>query len=332
MLDLWIISDAHDDTQAVKTACDYIAANAKKNPLIINAGDFLLKPYTPKTLKALEQNDDKAFLEATEQDIAPTLESMIESMGNTGLPFLFVPGNYDPLIDMPNNMHCRKAKIHNATIAGYGGASAWPKHILPLVERGFICPYSEKQLADVLKNTTPDIMLSHTPPLGYCDDLAEELDGMNAGSQTARDYIDHSHYTKPVKLWICGHIHEAGPNGNNPNGTRGFAVSVTPDKAKTVIINPGNLGRFALLNPKTLNTAQKADGTKLDFAFGTFVRVQCDDDGTPLAMTQYAMESKDSKKGSRKLGNVRILRDEIPLNKMPATKLKYTAASAYTDD
>lgn len=328
MLDLWILSDTHDDTQAIKTACDYIAANAKKNALIINAGDFLLKPYSHATLNALNaSNDEDAFLEKTAEESTPTLEHMLHTMHATRIPFVFVPGNYDPpLPPIQGNLHRIKAKANDITIVGYGGASAWPQHIIPLVERGAICPFDEKEVAAVLNASKPDIVITHTPPLGYCDDLSEELDGMNAGSQAMRDYINASHYAKPVKLWICGHVHESGPNGKNAGGTRGFAVSITPEKkAKTIIVNPGNLGRFKLLNPETLESVR-------DFAFGTFIRVECADDGTPLTMTQYAMESPDSKTGSRKLGNVRVLRDKIKLNEMPATKLTYTATSVYNDD
>ncbi|MBI4150639.1 hypothetical protein HY492_00785 [Candidatus Woesearchaeota archaeon] len=58
-------------------------------------------------------------------------------------------------------------------------------------------------------------------------------------------------------------------------------------------MNPGNLGRFALLHPQTLETMRAFD-------YGTFVRIDIEDDGTPKKLVQHSLRQPDGSVGTVK--------------------------------
>ena len=121
------------------------------------------------------------------------------------------------------------------------------------------------------------------------------FNGQNVGTPALTRYILDS----PPKLVLSGHIHEAGPLGNNPKGVKGVAMAYNPyNNCRTSIVNPGNLGRFELLDFPSLETRMKFD-------YGTFARVEVEDDGTLRKVVQYSLTAP-----GRKIGKVEKL-DEI---------------------
>lgn len=59
---------------------------------------------------------------------------------------------------------------------------------------------TENKVKNILKNSKPDILITHAPPLGILD----EKNGENLGEERFENYLNGH---KP-KLWIFGHIHE----------------------------------------------------------------------------------------------------------------------------
>jgi Icc-related predicted phosphoesterase len=193
-------------------------------------------------------------------------------------------------------LHLRTTQWGEAKVAGYGGADAYPEHIELLARLQQIVPFDHQQLLRFLSQERPDIGLIHNPPQGFCDVL---YDGRNVGTAATTAYIVR---TMP-KLILSGHIHESGPNGNNPKGVEGIA-GFEKDWKRTVVVNPGNLGRFELV---TTNLE-----TVMDFDHGTFSQVDIEADGTPVKVVHYSVqpESQFRQKGiSRTLGPVRTVEE-----------------------
>lgn len=136
-----------------------------------------------------------------------------------------------------------------------------------------------------------DILVHHQPPYGLCDIM---FDGKHVGTPTSRTYVEES---SGLKLVLSGHIHEAGPTANNPKRVNGISGIDKGNGNKTIVINPGNLGRFGMLNHRTLDPT-------IEFDYGTFARVDIEDDGTPVRVIQYSV--KESPKG---IGQVRQIGD-----------------------
>lgn len=144
-----------------------------------------------------------------------------EVMDSIKKPYVVIPGNWDSPIQYSkvleeNSIHGKLADLEGLTLAGYGGADALP-NMVPLTRH---MPYDEGTYEKFLKETQPDIIVSHMPPKGY-------LDGKNKiGSQALYSYIKNNE--KKPKLVLCGHNHHYGV-----------------DKiGETIIVNSGNLGAY----------------------------------------------------------------------------------------
>jgi len=100
----------------------------------------------------------------------------------------------------------------NLNISGLGGSITTP---IPTPNT-----YSEDECKEYLGSieTTPDIFVSHQPPLNTIADIVPN--GKHVGSFSAREFIDK----KQPALYICGHIHES--IGKEYYG-------------KTLVVNPG---------------------------------------------------------------------------------------------
>jgi Icc-related predicted phosphoesterase len=97
-----------------------------------------------------------------------------------------------------HDFHERTMRIGQYHIAGLGYSSPTP----------FDTPgeYSESELAEKLSKFAtlkPLILICHAPPRGTALDRVR--DGLHAGSQAVRDFVDRH---QPEYLF-CGHIHEA---------------------------------------------------------------------------------------------------------------------------
>lgn len=155
---------------------------------------------------------------------------------------------------------------------------------------GEIVPFDHNELYNFLKKEEPEIVLTHNPPYNFCDDM---FNGQNVGTPATEAYIQEN----SPKLVLAGHIHEAGPSGNNPRGIKGVARHNDPHYGDTIIINPGNLGRFELLTFPELKT-------HMQFDYGTFSELYLEDNGTPKKVVQYSLSAP-----GRKVGKVNKLEE-----------------------
>lgn len=289
---IFVASDIHDDIEAMHAYLDYSAS--QNADLALFLGDFSLRPYSPEDLaKFLQDNDSKAFIKAKRKHNSQTLTQMKGIADASGLNYNVIPGNYDPKLKKifeDKELHKASTQFADAKISGYGGADAFPQHIDLLVQLGEIVPFDHKQLYNFLIRQKPSIVMTHNPPNQLCDDM---FNGQNVGTPAVTQYIlRHS-----PKLVLGGHIHEAGPHGKNPKGVRGLAVYENPNGKRTVVVNPGNLGRFELLTFPELQT-------RMRFDYGTFSSVDIEDDGTPLRLTHYCLDAPN-----RRIGDVRLLEE-----------------------
>ena len=296
---IFVASDIHDDVEALDNFVDYAQSN--NSDRIVLLGDLSLRPYSLDSWVNLmskydEAKDDATKIESTETFVKEkraynniTLNDMKKILDDSGIPYNVIPGNYDSNFSNVfgnKNLHLSSTKIGDAKVSGYGGADQYPSHIHPLVQLGEIVEFDHVELYNFLNQEKPDIGFIHNPPQGYCDDL---YNGDHVGTRASTQYI-HENYPK---LILSGHIHEAGPNGNNPNGVMGIRRIDKNIKESTYVINPGNLGRFELINSDNLETDR-------EFPYGTFVEIDIEDDGTPKEIKQYTLQAKD-----RNIGKIR---------------------------
>jgi Icc-related predicted phosphoesterase len=305
MKKLFIGSDVHQDIEAARVFADY--ASAQEADWMGFLGDLTLRPYTQASLNELlktnkedPQGSIQRFISHKRMWNGTFLGAFKEVLDESSVPYNVIPGNYDGNDELgamfkSQNLHSRTATFEKdgPKLFGYGGADANPWHINLLYKIGEILPFEHDDLLLELNENKPDICMIHNPPKNHCDDL---YDGRHVGTWASSLYIrQHS-----PKLVMSGHIHGAGPQTpdekkGNPNGVSGVDVFDHPKTGKrTVIINPGNLGRFET-HPEQWNL-----GITQKHRYGTFARVDIEDDGTPIRLFQYTIRPK----GKEGLGNI----------------------------
>jgi Icc-related predicted phosphoesterase len=256
-------------------------------------GDLSLRPYDIESAnQLLESKDVQKFISAKRDYNERILKSMKSVLDSSEIPYKIIPGNYDPSFEHlfpKQDLHKKTTIFGDSRIVGYGGADAFPQHISLLNKIKEVVPFDHNELYQFLNDSNPDIILSHNPPEGLCDDM---FNGENVGTPAITQYL----FESTPKLILSGHIHEAGPLGNNPHGVKG--VRVYENGEKIIAINPGNLGRFELLNFPSLETS-------MIFPYGTFVELDLEDNGTPRKLTQYSLSDSERRVGAiRKLDDI----------------------------
>jgi len=110
-----------------------------------------------------------------------------------------VPGNMDrkgvfEILDNRDvNVHLKVKKLGGVTVSGYGGSNPTPFHTPFEIPESVIA----EELSDM---ENADIVIFHTPPFGYFD----EVSGYSVGSKAIRDWI----FEKKPAIAVCAHIHE----------------------------------------------------------------------------------------------------------------------------
>ena len=295
------MSDTHDDLAAVGRAVDFAKSEGREGSRIVHVGDLGLRPYTKEDLDIVMRTRDAGnFVEAIKRRTAQVHLRYKTILEESEMPFTVIPGNYDPSLTQffgDNDIHNRAVDWNGIRVVGYGAGGnldeEWigPGHMQPVFQLGQIQKFNPLELKALLEDNNPAIAVIHNPPYGLCDDM---YDGQHVGTPTSRKHIEQS---EGLKLVLSGHIHEAGPNGNNSNGVKGISGIDKGNGNRTIVINPGNLGRFGILNPQTLDPAK-------EFDYGTFVRVDIEEDGTPLRIKQYSVQES-----GRQIGQVREIGD-----------------------
>lgn len=294
MIELYVCSDVHDDLEALRAFANF--AQQQEAHKILVLGDLSLRPYTREALADYVKTGDKQrFIAAKRKHNDALLREMKAVLDSIGIPYNVIPGNYDPDFEHifgEADINRKSTVFGAARVFGYGGAPQIPFHLGILDELGELTPFDHKELYVRLCAERPDIALIHTPPYRLCDD---NYAGDNIGTPASFKYITE----QGPKLILSGHVHEAGPNGNNPNKVKGVAGIKNPKTGKTtIVINPGNLGRFELVHHLTLEPQRKFD-------YGTFANVDVDIDGSPRGVTYYSIQPEDKKE--RSVGKVREL-------------------------
>jgi hypothetical protein len=134
------------------------------------------------------------------------LDKMAEPMKARADRVYVLPGNHESEGDIAAfcarhgfvNFHGGVIEMSGVHIAGLGYSTPTP----------FDTPgeYSEQEMAQRLQKFAgldPLILICHAPPLNTALDRIRE--GLHAGSQAVRDFIEHQH----PRHFFCGHIHEA---------------------------------------------------------------------------------------------------------------------------
>jgi len=185
--------DVHEDMKALNKIID----KSKDVKLLVCAGD----------LTVFEQN----------------MDLMLSMLNNTGKPVLMIPGNHETSTNLRKAcslfkniiyLHKRSYEVANYLFLGHGGGGFSTHN-----------PQFEKIAKVFSKKITKEkitILVSHEPPYGT------KLDFINGhcGSKSLRKFIDKN----PLKLVICGHLHENKNKIDKINGA--------------LIINPGPYGKI----------------------------------------------------------------------------------------
>lgn len=268
---IFALSDIHDDFETLEKALDFI--KAENADLILLAGDYLLRTHSAKDKEECTSDgrlDRSALLERILETAGEKYQRLENLLDKDGVPTLMVPGNHD-LKNYSDffegkDIHSKsrrlrevvgKSSIDDLVIAGYGGDGGVA---VPRDSEGLIFDCSEKELYQHLNASKPDIVLLHNPPKKTVDSIVKRapngaLIRDYIGSRNARRYMtEHADEGRP-KLVVCGHRH-------------GSEISVYRD---TVIVNPGNLGRFFASRD-----------------YGTFSEVRLEKDGTVTEVIHYS--------------------------------------------
>lgn len=275
---IYFMSDTHDDLEAVSRAVDGIMAEGLERSILIHGGDLSLRPYTKRDLdELLDSKDKRRFVANKRGNNEGVLDEYAEIFHNSGIPHFVIPGNYDPSLKGvfgERDLNNKATSFQGIRITGYGGGGNldddWmgPPHIERLHDMGEIQLFNPGELKALLERERPQVAVVHTPPYGHCDLVGTDK---HVGALTTTSYIQNP-IAKDLKLVLCGHIH-----------TPGISRVQRRDDTKTVVINPGNLGRADEVDPETLEF-------KREFNYGTFVRVDVEDDGTPISVNFYSVE------------------------------------------
>ncbi len=298
----YVCADIHDDLQALDAFTDFVQAQGAAGMFVL--GDLSLRPYTKKSLDDfLLTKDAETFIVEKRSQTRYMYEQMQYLLGRTGIPYWVVPGNYDSrwefeLVFGPQNVHKQQSYLEDARMLGYGGSNVFAPHLDILFRLDEIVTFDEQELSSLLNQSNPDLVLVHTPPLGMCD---TRYDGRHMGSPELYNYLADSCLQKSPKLILCGHVHEAGPSGRNPNSIKGLVGYQHPRTGQvTLVVNPGNLGKFELVDPSSLRTL-------IHIPHRTFVSVDLETDGTPRRVIQYFLTASDDKYRSvQKLDEFRL--------------------------
>ncbi len=134
------------------------------------------------------------------------LDKMGEVMKRRAGKVWVLPGNHESTQDIAsfcnrfgfNDFHGGVMEVAGVQVAGLGYSTPTP----------FDTPgeYSEQEIASRLEKFAelkPLVLICHAPPLNTALDRIK--DGLNAGSQAVRDFIE----ARQPSHFFCGHIHEA---------------------------------------------------------------------------------------------------------------------------
>jgi Icc-related predicted phosphoesterase len=258
-------SDMHGDMEFLNIFRDY-ARSRNDLEVIISSGDLLGQTFNEEEIEALEISENvlfnvriqnqinrklydlakdiaqkldldeklrtiaKTYLDLTaklRQDSGKQYEAIKQVFDSFEKPVLTIPGNWDT-VNMDDylskeNLHEKhKTEINNVSFAGYGAS---PELMSGIIPREMELPFSEKQLYGFLKEQDPDIAIIHAPPYGFTDGVInKENKKVHMGNLGALSYL----LDESPNVVLTGHRH---------------GVEIVK-KNNTVIINPGNLGRY----------------------------------------------------------------------------------------
>ena len=175
--------------------------------------------------------------ENARQRMLGTYRELKERFDGLSQRVVLVPGNWDgKCIDDilgKRNLHNKPTEeINGVNFSGYGGAESYP-NVLPL---DLTIDFDEDEaFAQLCENGNAEVLLLHTPLRGF------SKNGNDLGNYCFNSVM----YRNAPSLILSGHSHQRG-------------IFQDP-KTKTVVVNPGNLGRY--------------NGSK----YGTFLELELDD-------------------------------------------------------
>lgn len=156
---------------------------------------------------------------------------------------LFLPGNYDPDLEYTSlnagNIHKKVKEAKGFRVAGYGGAGS--PHGMPIgpvtIPLELSVAFNEiihedgvmSSPLNFLEEAKPDIIIAHTPPFKYLDEMeVEEGKKAHVGSPGFHKYANEGN----LEVFLCGHNH---------NGAG--AEKIRRQDKFAVVINAGSLHR-----------------------------------------------------------------------------------------
>ncbi len=297
-------SDVHEDYDALSALANF--AQAKNADKIIISGDLNLKGYGKSDIERFTETRNRdAFRQAVIDQTTRIYTEFKRILDASGIPYFVIPGNYDTVaIDAvygDHNLDHKLLEEDGIKHFGYGGGRQTPAHIANLEDlfsgSPLIARFDDKELYALLCQHEPTIAVTHQPP--HCS-LDYTVFQQHWGTPVTRRYLEEAVHAP--KLLLVGHVHESGPNGNNQKGFKGI------DKIKeTVIVNSGNLGRFDLIDSRSMEAItdkvlcrgrdpMTVPATDKILDWGTFAEIDTDNDGTVKSVTFYSLKSPDKKK------------------------------------
>jgi len=212
-------SDVHTDLEA----CRDLAARSQRADLVVAAGDFAIR------------HDG--------------LDATIAELGAITAPAVAAPGNNETEEALRASaashwpaarvLHGEVAEVGRARVAALGGG-------IPETGKDWSWDLSEEaasaalgRIAETLAGARLDVLVTHSPPLGLCD---EAVPNRHTGSSAIAAAIG---LLKP-RVLVCGHVHPAW---------RQYAWS-----GSTLVYNAGPLGAVLDVGPESVVVSRPHTG------------------------------------------------------------------------
>jgi hypothetical protein len=267
-------------------ALEALLAHAQKDDAdrLILLGNYAAGPSNPDAWRDLVQNSrgrtgkdaaEAAFKIARGEYLDSELMAQKELLDQSGISYVVVPGQQDDndsLVKVfgERAVHSTSYEMGDSKVLAYGGGGFVLDEFAAVHSRlsgmGLCSDYTTDKLRELLAEHNPNIVLSHQTPKGLFDFAVG--DGRRTGSPILRKFIE-----REIPLWVTNNVN-SWSDGKEADPRYGMVT----DKARglrTLVLNPGWLGRAKKFNPLT------RESSPLGVPYGTFIRLFTDENGVP---------------------------------------------------
>lgn len=167
------------------------------------------------------------------------VDSLVDFQKEIDKPIVLIQGNHDywsgSLFDEIDNIHL----LHNTCVTIDGVKFFGTPYTTTFMDWNWML--NEEKLYECWNSLMPDdadVVLSHGPPLGYCDNCNQAVYNNDADTHLGSTSLLTVLLDKNPKYVFCGHIHTGDREGVLDNGTKVINASCLDEAYKFLGWNP----------------------------------------------------------------------------------------------